>query len=219
LGLFYLVPYGNNCKPIIGYKGLIELVMRTGKFTNIEARTVHEQDHFSYSFGLNTDLVHRPAWDKRGNLTHAYAIARPKKGEPFFDVMGLDEIERIRKSSKAGNNGPWINHYEEMAKKTVLRRMLKLVPSSIEVAQAIALDDEAEAQERLAKPMPERYLAAMDEAAEASKQEQEKLDLVIQKDILRNRITFLKQSGKEVPAIDVDSLDMIGCIHALERLA
>jgi len=145
LGQVYLLPYGKTVQLIIGYKGMIDLARRSGQIISIEARSVHSNDDFSYSFGLNPDLKHTPAAGDRGELTHVYAVARLKDGGLQWDVMSKTEVEEIRKISKAANNGPWVTHFGEMAKKTVIRRLFKYLPVSVEIQTAMGLDEQADA--------------------------------------------------------------------------
>lgn len=141
LGHAYLVPYGKEVQFIPGYRGLVDLARRSGQVQSVQARVVHEGDAFDYAFGLNPKLDHKPAATK-GELTHAYAVIRLKDGGVDFDVMDRDDIERIRARSKAATNGPWVTDFDEMAKKTVLRRLLKTAPMSIEYQQAVANDEQ-----------------------------------------------------------------------------
>lgn len=145
LGFAYLVPYGKTATLIPGYKGLIDLARRSGKIVTIEARIVHAKDKFRYAFGLKPVLEHQPfQQDEAGALIAAYAIAHLKDGGHQWDVMWRREIEVIRKRSKMGNAGAWVSDYEEMAKKTVLRRLCKMLPASVELHQAVAMDERAE---------------------------------------------------------------------------
>jgi len=146
LGHAYLIPYGKDVNLIIGYRGMIDLARRSGQIISIEARPVFDGDEFSYEFGLNPDLKHKPGpTNNRGDLTHVYAVAKLKGGGTQWDVMTMGEVELIRNQSKAGNNGPWKTHFEEMAKKTVIRRLFKYLPVSIELQKAVGLDEQAEA--------------------------------------------------------------------------
>ncbi|WP_110995412.1 recombination protein RecT [Pseudomonas sichuanensis] len=154
LGHAYLLPFGNgkasdglaNCQLIIGYRGMIDLARRSGQIVSIAARAVHERDQFSYQYGLHEDLQHKPCEDgEPGKLTHVYAVARLKDGGVQFEVMSKLEVDKVKAQSKAGNNGPWVSHYEEMAKKTVIRRLFKYLPVSIELQQAVTLDERADA--------------------------------------------------------------------------
>jgi len=154
LGHAYLIPFFNNrqnqheCQLIVGYKGLLKLARQSGEIASISARVVHEKDVFEFEYGLEEKLRHIPSMDEDpGPLLYAYAIFRLKDGATHFDVMSFREIEAIRKRSKSGNNGPWVTDFEEMAKKTVLRRASKMSPASIEdrMARAIALDEKADA--------------------------------------------------------------------------
>ena len=142
LGHAYLVPYKTEATLIIGYRGLIALARRSGEIQSITAHVVHANDVFELEFGLNEKLRHVPSLDDPGAVTHAYAIAKLMGGGVQYDVMTRAEIEAIRKRSRAGNSGPWVSDYEEMARKTVVRRLCKYLPISIELADALAMDDD-----------------------------------------------------------------------------
>lgn len=168
LGEAYLVPYGSECTLIVGYRGLIALARRSGEIESIEAHVVHARDRFELSFGLDAKLSHTPhmpvpptdldekgiaRWSEEANpgpLVAVYAIARLKGGAVQYEVMTRADVEKIRAKSKAGSTGPWKDHYEEMARKTVVRRLAKYLPMSIEMAQALDLEDRQEHGESLA---------------------------------------------------------------------
>lgn len=153
LGHAYLLPFGNgkakdgksNCQLIIGYRGMIDLARRSGQIVSLTARTVHENDTFKYEFGLEETMQHIPADGDRGKMTHVYAVAKLKGGGVQFDVMSRADVDKVRSTSKAGTNGPWVTHFEEMAKKTVIRRLFKYLPVSIEIQHAVTLDERADA--------------------------------------------------------------------------
>jgi len=156
LGRAYLVPYGRECTLIIGYKGFIDLARRSGEIQSIEAHVVYEADEWRFSYGLEPELYHRPAdVTNRGKVVAAWALARFKDGGYQFEVMSLAELEAVRKSSRAGNNGPWVSHTAEMYRKTVLRRLSKLLPLSPTVAREIAREEAAEAGVSLPDEAPE----------------------------------------------------------------
>jgi len=147
LGEGYLVPYSNTCQFIPGYRGLIALARRSGEIVSIEAHTVHVKDEFVIEFGLNPRLVHRPAFlePDRGDIVGFYAVARLKDGGIQYEFMSRGEVDAIRAKSKAGKFGPWVDHYPEMGKKTVIRRLAKMLPLSVEMAGALDLQAKAEA--------------------------------------------------------------------------
>jgi len=129
---------------------MLDLSRRSGQIQSIEARAVYTADKFHVSLGLNPDLIHEPNWDAddRGELRFVYSVAKLKDGGTQFEVMSRKEIEKIRNESqgyktavKYGSPNPWISHFEEMAKKTVLRRLFKWLPISIELATAINQDE------------------------------------------------------------------------------
>jgi recombination protein RecT len=160
LGSVYLVPFNNKKKDQngkeywvkevqlqIGYKGLIELVRRSGQVTSIVANEVYENDEFEFEYGLEEKLYHKPTMGtERGKLICFYAYARFKDGGHAFHVMSVEQINQIRdkfsKSQKNGNHfGPWKDHYESMAKKTVIKQLVKYMPISIEIQNNIVTDE------------------------------------------------------------------------------
>lgn len=149
LGHGYILPYGDKAKFIPGFKGLMDLARRSGKISRIEARCVFENDLFNFSYGLDAKLEHVPAQmagKEPGKLFAVYATAKfSETGETVFEVMFLEDIEKIRKKSPAGKRGPWIDFFDEMARKTVVRRLMKYLPLSPEVQEAVAADEYAEA--------------------------------------------------------------------------
>jgi recombination protein RecT len=140
LGRAYLVPYGSACQLIVGYKGLIDLMYRSGQIDFIQAVAVHEGDEFKYRLGLNPDIAHAPC-DNPGRWTHVYSVAKIKGCDTSsFVVMSRAEVEKVKARSRAAKNVPWVTDEEEMAKKTVIRRHAKILPMSAEVAQAMDCD-------------------------------------------------------------------------------
>lgn len=158
LGHAYLLPFerrskvsgqwqtvGIDCQLIIGYRGMIDLARRSGQIVSISARAVCAGDRFNYRYGLDETIEHVPAEEARGNLTHVYAVAKLKDGGVQFEVMSRAEVEKVRAQSKAKDNGPWQTHFEEMAKKTAIRRLFKYLPVSIEMQRAVTIDEQADA--------------------------------------------------------------------------
>lgn len=165
LGLAYLVPFNTKDKKtgkfikdvqvIPGYRGLIDLARRSGQIESISAHAVHEYDEFEFCYGLEEKLVHKPDMLRadRGEILCFYAVAKLKGGGHVFEVMSKLQVDDIRdnsegyKSSKKYNSldrNPWHTHYEEMGRKTVIRRLSKYLPMSIELATAIAMDELAD---------------------------------------------------------------------------
>lgn len=135
----YLIPYGKECTLIVSYMGLIELIRRSGDVSSIRAETVCENDDFAWSDG---QVSHAIDWRKpRGAVQAVYAEAVMKSGEKQTAVMTKEEVEGIRKRSKAGNSGPWVSDWSEMAKKTAVRRLSKMLPLSCEIMEQVTKDD------------------------------------------------------------------------------
>lgn len=151
LGSCYLIPFNNTKKGIVectfmpGYRGFIDLARRSGQIISLVSRAVYENDVFHYEFGLEENLIHKPSMDEPGELIAVYAVAKLKDGGHQFDVMTRKQVDVVRKGSKSSNFGPWATHYEEMAKKTVLRKLFKWLPCSVEMQRAVSLDEQQEA--------------------------------------------------------------------------
>lgn len=159
LGHAYLIPFANSSKNItevqivFGYKGLIDLARRSGQIVSIAAHEVREHDHFEYEYGLDEKLVHRPCLTgDRGEVTAFYAVAKLVGGGYAFEVMSKADVIAIRDASqgwktavryKKEAQSPWGAHFVEMGRKTVLRRLFKFLPVSIELATAATLDSKA----------------------------------------------------------------------------
>ena len=148
LGQAYLIPYYNSkakcleCQFQLGYKGLIDLAYRSGEVTIIQAQIAYSNDDFRYSFGLEPELRHIPAMSDRGDPTHVYAIFQTKDGGYGFDVMSIDDVrQHAQKYSKAYDGGPWKTNFEEMAKKTVLKKVLKYAPLKSDFVRGIYTDE------------------------------------------------------------------------------
>lgn len=145
LGQAYLVPYKGKVQLIPGYKGLLTLVRQSGEISSIDVDTIHEHDRVEYVMGDDSRLTIHPDWTDRGAIIGAYAIARFKDGGIQRALMTRHEIDDIRKASPSGNSPAWKNHFGEMAKKTVFRRLCKMLPLSTEAQAATALADQADA--------------------------------------------------------------------------
>ncbi len=148
LGHAWLIPRKNHGKMEvqfeIGYKGTLDLVRRSGEIKAVFAEAVYEKDYFEFEYGTNPYLRHKPFLDgDRGKVRLYYAVAIFKDGGYAFKVMSIPEIEKYRKLSPSANSpySPWNNFYDDMAKKTVLKQLCKLLPLSIETQRGLAQDE------------------------------------------------------------------------------
>lgn len=151
----HLIPYGDKCTLILDYKGLISLATRNG-ISGIFAEVVYEKDGFTTGVkNGKKELIHTyNAAENRGKPTLFYSCATI--GNTFdFEVMTVAECEAIKKRSRAGNSGPWVTDFNEMGKKTVIRRHSKRWDITPELAAALAIDDDRLTdEERFAKAKP-----------------------------------------------------------------
>ncbi|MFD0384635.1 recombinase RecT [Streptomyces stramineus] len=139
-GEAYLVPFKGEVTFVLGYRGMAKLFWQSPMAKSLSAQVVHEGDHFEYEYGLDQRLVHRPALTGRGKPIAYYAVATTTTGGSAFVVLSPEDIEKHRKHSSFPNGGPWRDHYEAMARKTCVRELFKLLPTSVELAQATAHD-------------------------------------------------------------------------------
>jgi recombination protein RecT len=142
----YLVPFKGEATLILGYAGILELARRTGQYLIIDSRVVYANDEFRIEYTPDPVFRHVPALDDPGIPVRVYAFARLKGGELALELMSRAEVEAIRKRlpERAANSGPWRDYWGEKARNVVLKRLLKRMPLSVELAQAVADDNEAE---------------------------------------------------------------------------
>ena len=161
-GQAYLIPYTNSKKIgsdwvkvkevqfQIGYKGYIELFYRHELANSIDMHTVFENDIFEYSYGTDGYIKHTPSLRNRGDVIAYYATAKLKNGATLFKVMSKEDcLEHGQTHSKSydktkkefDKNSPWSKEFNAMCKKTVLIQLMKLLPKSVELQKALAMDN------------------------------------------------------------------------------
>lgn len=127
--------------PMVG--GLLKKIRNSGELASISANVVYQNDHFSYELGDYERIEHKPfLGSDRGQPIAVYAVARTKDGAVYREVMSVADVEKVRASSRAANAGPWVQWWDEMARKTVIRRIAKRLPSSADFEQVLASDNE-----------------------------------------------------------------------------
>lgn len=120
--------------------GLRKKILQSGEIARIETAVVYQNDHFRYVRGLHPDLIHEPTLAEPGEPLAAYSIAWFKDGSYSFEVMPKAQIEKVRQASKNADRGPWVQWWDEMARKTVLRRHAKSLPMSSDIIDVEARD-------------------------------------------------------------------------------
>lgn len=156
-GQCYLIPFNNTKKNVkeaqflIGYRGMIQLMLRNPIVKTVYVEAVYDGDEFEDVRGLNRNLVHRPCGEEDpAKITHVYAVLQTKNEGIIYVVMTRKQIEKVRDSSQAykyakkyGKPTMWDDHFEPMAKKTVIRQLFKLAPIATDVETAVGLDGRA----------------------------------------------------------------------------
>lgn len=123
--------------------GIIKKMRNSGQLASIVAHEVYERDHFKYRLGDEESIEHEPylGHESPGKMIAVYAIARLKDGTIQREVMTRAQVDRVRAVSKSKDNGPWVAWFEEMARKTVTRRLSKYLPMSTEIEDMLRRDD------------------------------------------------------------------------------
>lgn len=212
LGHAYMIPYKGEATLQIGYKGLIALARRSGEIRKIEARAVYEGDDFKYWYGLTPGLEHVPM-NTSNEVTFVYAVALLADGTTQFDVMTRREVEDVRDNySRARDKDAWVKSFDEMAKKTIIRRLMKLLPISTELANALEMEGPLEKEAE--RPDPKRLQRVMDSQMSLSAGEEESA----QKDYTE-ALADAQKLGLDVEKYKgcSESLDQIGATYAIRE--
>lgn len=169
LGEAYLVPFRNYKAPglkkgeylteaqcIPGYRGIIALARRSGEIESIAAHVVYHGEEFDLNLA-EAFVNHKPNLDadddpQDKDIRGAYVLAKFKGGGRQLEWMTRGQLEKVRKLSKAGNSGPWVDHYAEMCRKTVVRRASKYWPLSSELRRAFEAEAEVDEKYRDENP-------------------------------------------------------------------
>jgi recombination protein RecT len=145
---------------IIGYRGFIALARRSGEIQSVNANVIYSRDRYRVNLAEST-VEHEPYMPEmptaeeaeakeidavdlmhRGAPVAVYSVAQFVGGGRHVDFMTIGDVERIRSRSKSGDDGPWQTDYDEMARKTVIRRAAKYWPLSTELASALEIDSQ-----------------------------------------------------------------------------
>jgi recombination protein RecT len=149
LGEAYFVPYKGKVQLIPGYRGLLKLA-RQGDIGFVESEVICENDKTLYVLGDDSRFESMVNWRDRGDMVAVYAVAKFRDGSIAARVvMTKDQVDAIRGKSQAANGPAWTDNYEEMAKKTALRRLAKLLPLATTASNAFRL---SELHEELGRP-------------------------------------------------------------------
>jgi recombination protein RecT len=160
MGEAYLVPYWNKragvheCQFQPGYKGLVKLARQSGEIASIRAEIVREGEPFVYRYDPDLTLLHEPHVGSDDPVVLVYAVAKLANGERQAAVLARAEVEAVRARSRSGGEGPWVTDWPEMAKKTAVRRLCKLLPRSLDLGRALEADDQQYAPDGPAEAPP-----------------------------------------------------------------
>lgn len=146
LGLSWFIPRRQKGKRqkvvswMLGYKGEIELARRAGIV--ITVGTVYKADHFIEHGGTSPRIEHRPTLRNRGDMIAWYAVAKFPDGRTAHRVLNRDDVEARKAQSDAKDNGPWVTHYDAMARKSAVRALFSQLPMSPQAREAHQYDEQ-----------------------------------------------------------------------------
>lgn len=208
----HLVPFYNSrrkvmeCQMIPDFRGLIQLAVDTGSITSADPWLVYHGEKFIVRGGTNPGIDHEPDYSIDRNpqaITHAYVVFTLPSGERKFHVMSRQEIDRVRGASKASDSGPWVDWYDQMALKTVIKRGLKTVPMNPNSAAARRLAMAIEADNRFETGGPTTVVPEWDDeetlsAAAAAQTADRAEELKERMQQTRARAASAKPTGRDV---------------------
>ena len=125
--------------PMVG--GILKKIRQSGEISSVRAHVVYQGDEFDFELGDNERIHHKPNLTKSGNPVAVYAIAKFKDGDIQREVMSHAQVEKIRAKATGIGKACWASEWGEMAKKTVIRRLAKRLPSSNDLDQVLASDN------------------------------------------------------------------------------
>lgn len=139
-----IVPFSGKAQWMPMARGLMKLARNSGEVTSITVEVIYTSDLFKYK--VTTDgpvLEHEPDLfsENRGEVRGAYAIATTKDGEPYIEVMNRAQLDKVRAVSRSANGATWTKWYDEMAKKSVIRRLSKRLPMSTDLEDVFERDN------------------------------------------------------------------------------
>lgn len=154
LGEFYLIPRKIDGKmtvtPLIGYKGLHTIILRSGEVTKVHTECVYEGDEFEPIYGLEPNIIHKPNFSVERNATtlkFVYAVAKLKNGDYQFCVLSKNDIIKIKSLSRYDND-LYFNDAKDpqmwMVRKTALIQLSKMLPKDFYGKKAVEMDNQLE---------------------------------------------------------------------------
>lgn len=207
-----IVMFGQQAQAMPMIAGVLKKIRQSGEVAKISAQVVYENDSFVVSYGFDEDVTHNPPAlnEPRGKPIGAYATAVLKDGSRLLEVMSLEEIEQVRNVSRAKGNGPWVQWWGEMARKTVMRRLSKRLPMSTD------LEDEIFSRDATMGAEPAAPALQVIEGGQLEREEPKPSRL----DALEHKIE--EPEVEEVPADEPEATseipDYLGTVQQIEHL-
>lgn len=163
--------------------GILKKLRNSGQLSTITAQTVHANDAFKYNPAMDDVPNHTPDWfGDRGKMIGVYAVAKMKDGGIVVEVMNMEQINKVKSVSRSSGKGPWSEWPEEMAKKSVLRRIAKYLPSSADIDLMFEHDNENFDLNQEPEPEKPAGQVKANEAIKAAMQDEDIVDAELVED-------------------------------------
>lgn len=148
-----IVTFGKECQFMPMLAGILKTLRNSGELGSIDAQIVHQNDKFQYRPGMDLVPMHEPDWfGDRGDIIGVYCVAKMKDGAAYVEVMSKAQVEKVREVSRSKSNGPWVKWWDEMARKTVIRRLAKRLPMSTDMDPSLLADDDTAPMQAYSPP-------------------------------------------------------------------
>lgn len=175
-----IIPFGKSAVYMPMVAGILKKIRNSGEISSIAPHVVYENDKFEYWIDEKGEHIkHVPQLSgERGDPTHAYCIATTKDQSTYIEVMDFEQIEKVRKSSRNPDKGPWKDWWSEMARKTVLRRLSKRLPMSSDAQETVHQDDQLYDLEKPKLTEPREPMKRLKDTIEQDKKEENEKESV-----------------------------------------
>lgn len=139
-----LTKFGNKVAYMPMIAGILKKVRQSGELSTITAQVVYWADDFKYWIDDQGEhLEHRPeVFGDPGEPKAVYAMARTNDGGVYIEVLRMSDVQKIKSSSRGSNSGPWVQWFDQMARKSAIRRLAKRLPMSTDLESVINRDDQ-----------------------------------------------------------------------------
>ena len=139
-----LTKFGNKVAYLPMIAGILKKVRQSGELSTITAQVVYEGDQFKYWIDdAGEHLEHHPnVMGDQGEPKAVYAMAKTTDGGVYIEVLRMQDVAKIKAASRGSSSGPWVQWFDQMARKSAIKRLAKRLPMSTDLESVISRDDQ-----------------------------------------------------------------------------